>query len=223
MRMPRRAVGMGCAVLVIAASGCDRLGTAEPSETTTSSVSTHIEDEGAVAGIDDGTVPVTPLPAYLAAERRLSAAPQAEPATATFLTNDGTVYCDLRGKGEQAPGCELTTGRIADRTCRLQGGDGPHSIARIEFFEGPATPVCDRTSIVRRGATRVPDGQVVVPSGSPYHCLAEPRSVTCLDTRSKQGFRLTTTRYDLIGTDLGEDAGDIDPADIDEDDDHGGR
>lgn len=220
MRTSRHPVGIGCAVLVLVAAGCDRLEATEPSETTTSSVGTHIEDEGAVAGIDDGTVPVTPLPGYLAAERRIGAAPRATPATTTFLTSDGSIYCDLQGRGEQAPGCELTTGRIPDRTCRLQGGAGPHSIARIEFFEGPATPVCDRTSIVRAGATRIPDGRVVAPDGSPYHCLAEPRSVTCLDTRSKQGFRLTPARYELIGTDLGEDAGDIDPADLAEDDDH---
>lgn len=111
---------------------------------------------------------------------------------ARFSTPRDVIYC-LLDDPVIGPTCELRSGFIPSRECEGMG-DG---VGRIETYQGKVQAVCNTDTIREPGAPTIEPLGVV--TAGKIRCAVSTQeavvTVTCINTRAKQGFFLAPDAY----------------------------
>lgn len=109
-----------------------------------------------------------------------------------FVMPSGNIYCAVKVKGI-APGCEINEGAVEDPA--VCAGTPTDDVGRVQFVKGRPVPVCNTDTIRQPKAPVLDYGVAARFRNFKIMCLSESIGVTCINTKSTEGFFLHRGEY----------------------------
>lgn len=200
-------VGAVAGVLALAACGSPTASTSAPTVTvwvdetgtgapTTSSTSTPVPtvtaEQPAPTTLAVGRLRGAPR-TFAKASRRVAAAPAAKEVTGRFVSPSDNIFC-AASDDRAGFACEVATGR-APAPAGVCPAGGAADVGRLTLGAAGAAAVCNSDTVRTAGAPKLAYGRSTAVPGTGFGCVSEEFGVTCVDTRTKQGFFLARDTF----------------------------